>query len=65
MQLESTMSDDPKKTGADRQLISVEQEYELSDWAASLGCTVEQLRAAVKADGHSEDDVRRYLAGHR
>ena len=59
------MSDDPMKTGADRKLISVEQEHELRDWAASLGCTVEQLRAAVKAVGHSAGDVRRYLAGQR
>lgn len=59
------MSDDPKKTGADRKLISVEQEHELRDWAESLGCTQEQLKAAVKAVGHSADAVREHLKKHR
>jgi hypothetical protein len=57
------MPDDSNKTGSDRKLISLEQEYEVRDWARSLGCTEERLREAVKAVGHSADAVRRYLKG--
>lgn len=59
------MPDDTSKTGADRKLISIEQDYELRDWAKSLGCTPEQLRSAVKAVGNSADKVREYLSAHR
>lgn len=56
------MSDDRTKTGRDRQRISLEEDYEIRDWTESLGCT-EQQRDAVKAVGHSADEVRKYLAG--
>jgi len=56
------MADDKSKTGADRKLISLEQPHELRDWMASLGCTEQQLRDAVKQVGNSADAVRRYLA---
>jgi hypothetical protein len=56
------MSDNPKKTGPDRKLISLDEEHEVRSWTESLGCTPEQLRAAVKAVGHRADDVRAYLA---
>ena len=56
------MSDDPKKTGLDRKLISLDEEHEVRSWTESLGCTPEQLRAAVKAVGNSADAVRAYLA---
>ncbi|RZL88518.1 MAG: DUF3606 domain-containing protein [Variovorax sp.] len=55
------MPDDPTKTGRDRSLIAIEQEYEVRDWAMSLGCTEEELREAVKAVGNSADKVREYL----
>lgn len=55
------MPDDTSKTGSDRKLISLEQDYELRDWTKSLGCTEEQLRAAVKAVGNSAEKVREYL----
>jgi hypothetical protein len=55
------MSDNPKKTGQDRQLISLEQKHEIRSWTESLGVTEEQLRAAVAAVGHSADKVREYL----
>lgn len=57
------MSDDKSKTGNDRKLISLEQDYELRDWTKSLGCTEQQLRDAVKAVGNSADAVRKHLAG--
>ncbi|OUL98351.1 DUF3606 domain-containing protein [Variovorax sp. JS1663] len=59
------MADDPNKTGLDRKLISLEQEHERRDWAASLGCTEDQLRMAVQAVGNSADAVRKWLAGHK
>ena len=62
---ENTMPDDTSKTGSDRKLISLEQDYEARDWAKSLGCMPEQLRAAVKAVGNSTDAVREYLSARR
>ena len=59
------MADDPKKTGHDRKLISLEQEHERRDWAKSLGCSEEQLRMAVEAVGNSADAVRKWLAGQK
>jgi len=56
------MSDDKTKTGQDRKLISLKEDYEVRDWCKSLGCTPEQLRAAVKAVGNSADAVRAHLA---
>jgi hypothetical protein len=58
------MPDDTSKTGNDRK-ISLEQDYEVRDWAQSLGCTPEQLRDAVKAVGHSPDKVREHLSARR
>jgi hypothetical protein len=55
------MPDDTSKTGSDRKLISLEQDYEVRDWAKSLGCTEDELRAAVKAVGNSADRVREHL----
>ena len=59
------MPDDTSKTGSDRKLISLEEDYEVRDWAKRLGCTPEQLRDAVKAVGHSADKVREYLSAKR
>ncbi len=55
------MSDTPRGTTQDRKLISLAEDYEVRDWCKSLGCTEEQLRAAVQAVGHSADKVREYL----
>jgi len=57
------MTENTKQTGLDRKLISLEEDYERRDWAKSLGCTEEQLRAAVKAVGNSAEKVREYLSG--
>ena len=56
------MSDDPRKIGLDRTLISLDEEHEVRSWTNFLGCTPEQLRAAVKAVGNSADAARAYLA---
>ncbi len=52
------MSDDTKKTGLDRKLISLEEDYEVRDWTKNLGCTPAELREAVKAVGNSAEKVR-------
>ncbi|MDR6861273.1 DUF3606 domain-containing protein [Variovorax guangxiensis] len=59
------MPDDTSKTDSDRKLISLKEDYEVRDWANSLGCTPEQLRAAVEAVGHSADRVREHLSAKR
>ena len=55
------MADDPKKTGLDRKLISLNEAHEVRNWTESLGCTPEQLKEAVQAVGNSADAVRAYL----
>ncbi len=56
------MSDDKSKRGAaDRNRISLEEDYEVRDWTKSLGVTKEELVAAVKAVGNSADKVKEYL----
>jgi hypothetical protein len=56
------MIDNTKETALDRKLISLKEDYEVRDWCPSLGCTPEQLRAAVKAVGPSAAAVRQHLA---
>ncbi|MDM0077025.1 DUF3606 domain-containing protein [Variovorax sp. J2P1-59] len=55
------MSDDPKKTGQDRQRISLKEPHEVGSWTESLGVTEQQLKAAVAAVGDSAEKVREYL----
>lgn len=59
------MSDDKSKTGQDRKLISLEEDYERRNWAASFGVSEEALRAAVEAVGDSADAVRAHLGKGR
>lgn len=56
------MSDNTTKTGLDRKLVSLEEDYEIRDWTKSFGCTEEELRGAVKSVGNSADKVREYLS---
>lgn len=55
------MADDPKKTGNDRKLISLSEDYEVRDWTKSLGCSEKELREAVSKVGNSAEKVREYL----
>ena len=55
------MSDDPKKTGADRKRIALTEAHEVRSWTQSFGCTREQLEQAVAAVGDSAEAVRAYL----
>jgi hypothetical protein len=59
------MSDDKKKTGLDRKLISLTEAYEVRDWCKSLGCTEAQLRKAVAAVGPSAAKVRAWLKSQK
>ena len=59
------MSDDPKKTGLDRKLISLNEPHEVRSWTDALNCTETMLRDAVRAVGNSADAVRAYLADKR
>jgi len=58
------MTDDPSKTGLDRQLISLHTAHEVRSWTESLKCTEEELRDAVLTVGHSAQKVRDYLTSH-
>ncbi|CAM3780102.1 DUF3606 domain-containing protein [Mucilaginibacter galii] len=54
--------DNKKDIGSpDRDRINVHEEYELQDWATSLGVTKEQIKEAVEAVGTSAQKVREYL----
>lgn len=56
------MSDDKTNRGPqDRARINVNEDYELSYWTKELGCSAEELRAAVKAAGVSAEAVRAHL----
>lgn len=55
------MADDPNKSGQDRRLISLEEDYEIRDWCRSFSCTEDELRKAVAAVGHSAVAVREHL----
>jgi len=56
------MSDDKSKSGGqDRERINVNQDYELRDWAKSLGTTPEKVKEAVQAVGDRAEKVREYL----
>lgn len=50
-----------KRRPRDAAEVSLKEPYEVRDWCAALGCTEAELRAAVKAVGHSAAAVRRYF----
>ena len=54
--------DDKKKTGSpDRDLININEAYELQDWANKFGVTHDKLKDAVHAVGNSSKKVEEYL----
>lgn len=56
------MADDPNlRTQADRTRINTSQEHEVRYWTEALGCTEEQLKAAVSAVGNSAEKVREHI----
>lgn len=56
------MSDEANATILDRNLINLNERYEVRDWTNSLGVNEVELREAVAAVGTSGDEVRKYLA---
>ena len=58
------MTDDKTKSGgADRQRISLTEDYEVRDWAAKFGVSQTRLRQAVEKVGDQADAVERELRG--
>jgi len=53
------MSD--SKIWLDRNRISLEQDYEVRDWARSLGVSEQELRASVEVVGNSAAKVKEHL----
>jgi hypothetical protein len=58
------VTDDKSKSGgADRQRISLTEDYEVRDWAAKFNVSEERLRQAVEKVGNQADAVERELQG--
>ncbi|WP_443083094.1 DUF3606 domain-containing protein [Variovorax sp. PBS-H4] len=58
----NNMTDDKTKVGGqDRARINLNEDYEVRDWAKSLGVTEDELRKAVAAVGNQADKVREFL----
>lgn len=49
----------------DRDLINLNEPYEVRDWCKSLNCTESELRNAVAAVGSSATKVRAHLRAKR
>jgi hypothetical protein len=57
------MADDLSKRGPqDASKISLSEPWEVQYWTSQLGCSEQELRAAVKAVGNGADAVRNFLA---
>lgn len=60
------MTDNNQSTGnPDRNLISLEEEYEVNDWAQKYNVTSAELRKAVQAVGNKAEDVGRFLKARK
>jgi hypothetical protein len=56
------MADDLKeKRPQDSSRISTSEDWEIAYWTKALGCTKQELIAAVKAVGNSAAAVRKHL----
>lgn len=59
------MADDKTNRGPpDRNLISLNERYEVEYWTKALGCNEAKLKRAVAAVGHSAARVRTWLASN-
>lgn len=58
------MSDDPKKTGRDRKLVS-SQEHEIAYVMKSAGVTRQKAKQAIEKAGPSRANVMAYLKGEK
>ncbi len=57
------MTDDPKKRHSGDQLRVNVNQPEATNWCKKFGCTIEELKAAVKAVGVMANDVEKHLKG--
>ena len=57
--------DKTKRTGSDRDRVSLEQDYEVRYWTNELSASREELEEAVKSVGHEVSKVRQHLEGRR
>jgi hypothetical protein len=58
------MADNLQERGpADRSRINLNEDWERRYWTQQLGCSEEQLRAAVREVGSSANAVRAHLKG--
>ncbi len=56
------MSDNLDNKGPqDSKLISLNEDWEVKYWTEAFGCSVMQLKDAVKAVGHSAEKIKEYL----
>lgn len=56
------MADDTTlRTQGDRTRINTSQDHELRYWSRELGCTPDEIKAAVQAVGNQVDKVRDYV----
>ena len=56
------MADDTSiRSQSDRSRINTSQDHEVRYWSKELGCTPEELKAAVQAAGNQVDKVRAYI----
>lgn len=56
------MADEVSKRGEqDRDRINLNEDYEVRDWAKSLGVSEDQLRSAVAKAGPMVKDVKAHL----
>ena len=58
------MPDDKERRKLDKTRININDPKEVHNWCKSLGCSVLQLKTAVRAVGTSAEKVRKYLEKH-
>ena len=57
------MADNKKEIGkADRDRISLSEDYEVQDWSKKFNVTPEKLKRAVKEVGNNAKDVEKFLS---
>ncbi|GEN29092.1 DUF3606 domain-containing protein [Halovibrio variabilis] len=53
--------DKTKRSPEDNKQIDINDPSEVSNWCRSLGCTADELKAAVSAVGKSAEKVKEHL----
>lgn len=51
------------RDGRDRNRVSGSEEYELKYMAEKMGCSIDEVRNAIKAVGNDRQKVEQYLNG--